>query len=57
MALVEKKTFSHSLNGWFEVTSNDRRDQLKEHRGLGLVLTDVANVIDHQQGIAIELVE
>jgi hypothetical protein len=24
MALVEK-TFSHSLNGWFEVTSNDLR--------------------------------
>jgi hypothetical protein len=31
--------------------------QLKEDLGLGLVLTDVANVIDHQQGLAIELVE
>jgi hypothetical protein len=31
--------------------------QLKEDRGLGLVLTDVANVIDYQQGISIELVE
>jgi len=31
--------------------------QLKEHRGLGFVLADVANVVDHQQGKAIQLVE
>ena len=31
--------------------------QLKEHRGFRLVLTDVADVVNHQQGVAIELVE
>ena len=31
--------------------------QLEQHRGFGLVLTDVADVVNHQQGVAIELVE
>ena len=31
--------------------------QLKQHRGFGLVLVHVADVIDHDQGVAFEAVE
>ena len=32
-------------------------DQLKQHRGLQLAAAHVADVVDHQQGVAIQLLD
>ena len=53
------KTFPHSPNGWLAVMSDGAAfvagaDQFEQHRGLGLVLADVGEVVEDQQ---VELVE
>ncbi len=53
LPLAERLVARHQQGAAFVAVHH----QLKQHRGLGLVLADVANVVNDEQGVAIELVE
>ena len=52
----------HSPNGWLAVTEQGAvlvagADQLEQHAGFGLVLTDIGDVVEDEQVVLVQLAD